>query len=119
MINFAKLLLESTVHHTAHQCTTFIVLLLMLYTEIFLTIFYIKGSSILGCYVTSTDKQLMKTQGAVQEQYPLFWSTAVLKMEALHSPSTTFQKPRINNNTVRTSVSLIGATLRHPSMSVS
>ena len=65
----------------------------MLNTGIFFNTFYTEGSSLLGCYVTSTDKQLLTTQRVVEEQCPLVWTAAVLKMEALHSPKAA-QHPR-------------------------
>jgi len=93
VIYFAKLLLESTVHGAAHQCTTLTSSFVnALYRNIFNT-FYIGGSSLLGCYVTSTDKQLLMTRRVVEEQCPLVWTAAVLRMEALHSAKAA-QQPR-------------------------
>jgi hypothetical protein len=40
----------------------------MLYKGIFFTEFYFEGSSLLGCYAMSTDKQLLKSGVVVQEQ---------------------------------------------------
>jgi hypothetical protein len=65
----------------------------MLYRGKFFITFYIEDSCLLGCYVTSTDKKLIMTRGVVEEQCPLVWTAAVLKMEALHS-SRAAQHPR-------------------------